>query len=241
MNQEFNLDWGKIKAVIFDVDGTLYTQSRLRKKMLFSLLSHYTLRPWAWKDILILHHFRAEREKKAGVVCRNLEEAQYAWCAEKSHFPIPRIRKVIDYWMFKFPNRYLAGCMYPGVKSCFTSLRSKGIKIGIYSDYKALDKLQAMGLKADVVVCSTDAHIDFLKPHPKGLLYIAENLGLKPEECLFIGDRMELDGECAIKAKMPYLIVEKKPYKEFDFYHRIKNQLIDYKQVTLETHPQSVD
>ncbi|WP_181304111.1 HAD family hydrolase [Rufibacter sp. XAAS-G3-1] len=235
MNQEFTIDWQKTKAVIFDVDGTLYAQSILRKKMLFSLISHYATKPWLWKDILILHHFRAEREKKAGITSRNLEAAQYEWCAAKGNFPIPRIRKVIDHWMFKFPNKYLPACMYPGVQSFFKALTSKGIKIGIYSDYKAIDKLEAMGLHADIVVSSTDTEIDFLKPHPRGLLYIAEKLGLEPKDCLFIGDRQELDGECAIKANMPYLIVEKKPFKEFDFYSNLQQQLANYKKIKHQT------
>ncbi|ALI99899.1 HAD family hydrolase [Rufibacter tibetensis] len=232
MNQGYNLNWNKIKVVIFDVDGTLYTQSPLRKKMLFSLLSHYALRPWSWKDLLILHHFRAEREKKSGIPCKNLEDAQYEWCASKGNFPIPRIKKVVDYWMFNYPNKYLTGTMYPGVKTFFEALKQKNIKIGIYSDYKAVDKLKAMGLQADIIVSSTDKEVDNLKPNPRGLFYITEKLKVQPEECLFIGDRQELDGQCAIQANMPYLIVDKKPFKDFDFYNILTQQLVKNKTPT---------
>ncbi|RNI25591.1 HAD family hydrolase [Rufibacter latericius] len=218
------VDFQKIKAVIFDVDGTLYNQSRLRKKMLFSLMRHYALKPWQLKDMLILHHFRAEREKKSGAT-GDLENAQYAWCASKGNFPIDRIKKVVQFWMFQFPNKYLPGCVYPGVKAFFEALQKKGIKIGIYSDYEAVEKLKAMNLNADVVVSSTSKLVDQLKPNPKGLLYIMAQLGVSPDECLFIGDRQELDGECAIRAGMPYLIVDKKPFNEFDFYHLLTQNL----------------
>ncbi|WP_207432117.1 HAD family hydrolase [Sabulibacter ruber] len=230
MAQEKQLDWTKIKAVIFDVDGTLYTQSRMRKRMLFALISYYAWRPWRLKDFLILYHFRVEREKKAGYSAGNLENAQYEWCAEKGNFHIPRIRKVVEHWMFTFPNQFLKNCMYPGVKTFFESLEKNGLKTGIYSDYKAVDKLKAMELDADLIVCSTDKEVDKLKPNPDGLFYIAEKLGLSTDECLFIGDRLELDGECAERANMPYLILEKKPFKEFDFYAKLTQQLIQAKQ-----------
>lgn len=225
MNIKSPIRWDSIKVVIFDVDGTLYTQSRLRKKMAYALLAHYSVRPWRLQDILILHHFRAEREKRTGHAGGDLENAQYLWCAQKGNYSLDRIRQVVDQWMFTFPNQYLAACMYPGTQRFFAKLRSLDIKIAIYSDYKAHDKLKAMDLEADLIVSSTDPEIDRLKPDSKGLLYIADKLGVLPQECLFIGDRQELDGECAINANMPYLIVDKKPIDSFDFYQQLENTL----------------
>ncbi len=229
MTMATKIDWQKIQVVIFDVDGTLYKQSKLRKKMLFALLRYYLFQPWKIKDMLILHHFRAEREKRPGFEAGNLEAAQYEWCAEKGNFSLPRIKQVVNSWMFEYPNKYLAACTYPGVKAFFDVLHQRQLKIGIYSDYKAVDKLKAMGLGADIVVSSTDAAIDVLKPKPKGLLYIAEKLGVEPAACLFIGDREELDGECARQANMPYLIVDKKPFDKFDFYTNMLEEISEHK------------
>lgn len=225
MNTNSPINWAIIKAVIFDVDGTLYTQSLLRKKMAYALLAHYSMHPWRFRDILILRHFRAEREKRTGNAGHDLENAQYVWCAEKGAYSLERVKEVVEHWMFTFPNKYLAACMYPGTKSFFDKLQSRNIKIAIYSDYKAHDKLKAMDLQADLVVSSTDPEIDRLKPDPTAPLYIANKLGVLPEECLFIGDRQELDGECAINAGMPYLIIEKKPFSSFDFYQKLENNL----------------
>lgn len=225
MNQYSAISWDRVRVVIFDVDGTLYTQSRLRKKMMYALLAHYTIRPWRLQEMMILHHFRAEREKRAGHAGGDLENAQYTWCVEKGNYSPAKVRKVVEQWMFNFPNRYLTECTYPGTQSFFAKLRSKGIQIAIYSDYKAHAKMQAMGLQADLIVSSTDPEIDRLKPDPKGLLYIAEKLQVSPQECLFIGDRQELDGQCALSANMPYLIVDKKPFNSFDFYHQLEETL----------------
>ncbi|WP_165963579.1 HAD family hydrolase [Hymenobacter radiodurans] len=219
------VDWSAIKVVIFDVDGTLYTQSRLRKRMFYALIKHYALRPWQAKDLMILQRFRVEREKRAGYAGGNLEKAQYEWCVEKGGYSPLKVRQVVEQWMFTFPNPYLAQCTYPGTHSFFAKLKSKGIKVAIYSDYKAHDKMLAMGLEADLIVSSTDPEIDRLKPDPTGLLYIANKLQVLPEQCLFIGDRQEMDGECAIRAGMPYLILDKKPFNKFNFYQQLEHTL----------------
>jgi HAD superfamily hydrolase (TIGR01549 family) len=219
------LDWSKIKVVIFDVDGTLYTQSKLRKQMLWALLWYYARHPWRLGEMRLLQHFRAEREKRAGDCGGDLANAQYNWCAEKSKYPVAKVREVVNYWMMQFPNQYLGACTYPGTQAFFKALQENNIRIAIYSDYPAHDKLAAMGLPADLVVSSTDPEVDRLKPDPKGLLYITQQLGVQPAECLFIGDRPELDGECARQANMPYLIVEKKPFNQFDFYLNLLKQV----------------
>jgi FMN phosphatase YigB (HAD superfamily) len=224
MSLQADIQWHKIKAVIFDVDGTLYRQSKLRRRMLYDLLFHYALRPWQLQELRILQRFRVEREKRPGADEPDLENAQYAWCTDNGRIPVDKVKRVVNRWMFQHPNQYLLNCVYPGTQSFFDALRRQGIKIGIYSDYKAHDKLAAMGLAADVVVSSTDPEINRLKPAPDGLLYVAEKLGLTPSECLFIGDRQELDGVCAEQAGMPYLIVDKQPFDRFDFYRKLEDQ-----------------
>jgi phosphoglycolate phosphatase/putative hydrolase of the HAD superfamily len=219
------LNWSKIKLVIFDVDGTLYSQAKLRKWMLRDLLGYYMLRPWRYKELLILQKFRSEREHRNTDDCTDLENAQYTWCAEKQQVSASAVRKVTDKWIFTHPNQYLSKCAYPGINSFFNRLRRLGIKTAIYSDYKAHDKLTAMNLSADLVVSSTDPHIDKFKPHPKGLMYIAEQMGLNVDECLFIGDRDEKDGLCARNAGMPYVIIDAKTNETAVFYSLLEQQL----------------
>ena len=220
-----SINWEKVKLVIFDVDGTLYDQSKLRKKMMFALLKYYALRPWRLNEMRILAHFRSEREKKAGAIGPDLENLQYAWCAEKGGYTVAKVKEVVAKWIFDFPNQYLGATTYPGTQELFGALRQHGIKIAIYSDYKAHDKLKAMHLSADYVVASTDPEVDRLKPDPQGLLYLVSKAGVSVTDCVFIGDRQEMDGDCALRAGMPYLIIDKKPYSEFDYYQQLIKQL----------------
>ena len=227
-----SIRWNKIRAVIFDVDGTLYAQSKLRTKMLAALARYYAVRPWRLQEVLILQRFRAEREKRHGAAGPDLENAQYTWVTRDGKPSVEKVRQVVEQWIFREPNQYLSACTYPGAKSFFALLRQQGIKIGIYSDYKAHDKLAAMGLSADLIVSSTDPYINHFKPAPHGLFYIAESLGLAVDECLFIGDRPELDGACARQAGMPYLIVDKQPYDCFTFYQNLEKELLVNQQLT---------
>lgn len=218
-----SVDWSAVKAVIFDVDGTLYAQRPLRRKMLVELLGHYALRPWRLPEFRLLGRFRAEREKRAGASCAALEQAQYDWVTT-SPAQAERLRYLVDNWMFRRPARHLASCIYPGVAGFFNTLRRQHIKIGIYSDYPAEQKLLALGLRADVLVSSTDAEVNALKPQPLGLLRAAEALGVPPAACLFIGDRPELDGRCAELAGMPYLILTAPP-AVVSFYPQLETEL----------------
>lgn len=219
------------------MDGTLYDQKKLRKKMLFALLSYYALRPWRLNELLLLQRFRQEREHRANTACDNLEEAQYTWCTGSNATSTALLKQVVSRWIFQFPLQYLASCVYPGTREFLQTLRTHGVKVGIYSDYKAEDKLQAMGLEADVMVSSTDPEVNSLKPQPAGLQYIAHRFGVTPADCLFIGDRQELDGTCAERAGMPYLIVDKQPNHQFDFYRNLTKDFTQaYKNIKTTSH-----
>lgn len=219
--QVTSIDWVNLKVLILDVDGTLYNQSKLRKKMLFRLLKYYLFRPFRINELLILYHFRVEREKNAGYVGTNLESQQYEWCADRLNIPVSKVKAVISKWIFESPNSYLAACLYPDVQNFINLIRQSDIKIAIYSDYDALQKLKYLNIDADLVVASTDQHINSFKPNPGGLNYIMKTYGCQPKECLFIGDRQELDGLCAAYAGVPFLLIENKKNQTNKFYSQL--------------------
>lgn len=222
-----NILWNKLDLVIFDVDGTLYDQKKLRKKMMQSLLFYYLMRPWQFKDLLILHHFRKEREKKAGYAGTNLQIEQYEWCVNKTKIPLKRVKEVVDKWIFNFPNKYLKECVYPGVEDFFKNLEDKNILKAIYSDYDSIQKLKEMGLVVDIIVSSTDQDINAMKPLPNGLNYILNSLKIEDKtRCVFIGDRMELDGKCAENAQIPFLIINKEQAK-INLFKSLSNKLLN--------------
>ncbi len=221
-------DWHKVKVVIFDVDGTLYDQRKLRKYMLMALLKYYIVNPLCLKELKILIDFRNEREKQAFKTVNNLENAQYIWGAQASGVSPEMVRDVVKKWIFRIPLKYISYCCYLGVLEFFENLCKRGITTAIFSDYPAEEKMSALGLSPSYIVCSTDKNVDRFKPDPRGLFVITEKLGVSIENCLFIGDRDERDGECARKAGMPYLILKRRgtiTNCQFQTYYELNEQL----------------
>lgn len=224
------IDWGNLKVLILDVDGTLYNQSRLRTSMLFALLKYYLVRPLQIKDLLILYFFRSEREKRAGYCSNDLENEQYEWCAAKVNVPLERIKKVVSKWMFEFPNPYLYDCRYPELYPFLQLVKDHKIKVAVYSDYKANDKLKELRVAADLVVASTDKEVNCLKPKPIALFYIMQIFDAHPEQCLYIGDRHELDGMCAAQGKIRYFHISK--HNAGELYTGLANSLKNTNKIT---------
>lgn len=220
-----------LELVILDVDGTLYLQSKLRKIMFFKILSYYLLRPWKYKELFILYHFRKEREKRVGFSGENLQEEQYFWCSQKLNIKVEAVKVVVDRWIFTVPNESLKSCMYPGVSKFINDLKLKGVKTAIYSDYNSKNKLKKMGLDVDLEVSSTDPEVNSFKPLPKGLLMILSEMNISNKNnCLYIGDRLELDGLCAKNAGIPFLLVDKAAAPK-DFYLELSSQFITKTQI----------
>lgn len=199
------------QALIFDVDGTLYDQGKLRRKMFLELLCHLAQQHRFVRDMNVLYTFRKKRESLSrdndDIGC--LENRQYAEVAHELGMSIEEVRRVINNWIIEKPLNYLAACIYPGVKVLFSLLIKNKIKIGIFSDYPCRAKLQALGLYADAMISATDEEVDRFKPHPRGLFFTAEKLCVPVMNCFFVGDRDDKDGECARRAGMPYLILSR--------------------------------
>ena len=224
-----NILWNKLEVVILDVDGTFYEQSKLRWIMFFKLVLYYTLRPWRYNELFILYYFRKEREKRAGFKGTNLKEEQYRWCAEKVNVNVEVVRRVIRQWIFNKPNIYLKECMYPGISQFLDVLKKKNIKTAVYSDYDPRDKLEHMGIQVDLGISSTDESVNSFKPCPDGLYVILSEMKItNKNNCLYIGDRHELDGLCAERAEIPFLFVDKKMAVK-DFYLKLSAELINAK------------
>jgi phosphoglycolate phosphatase/putative hydrolase of the HAD superfamily len=211
----------KTKLVIFDLDGTIYDQKKLRKRLFITFLFNLLLLRITIKDLKIVKEFRIQREKHKGYASSSLVEDQYAWCTAKTHASIVRIRKTVEKMMYKMPLKFLNKTVYPNFISFVNALKASGHKIAIYSDYPAEEKLSALGVVADQTFCSTDKNISQLKPSEKGLIVICKSFQCDIENALFIGDREDTDGRSARMAGIQFLKVNCKEARKGTYYDNL--------------------
>ena len=220
-------DRASLAAVIFDVDGTLYRQSTLRRAMLFRLLRAHLLHPReAVATFRILWSFRAAHEELRNDQLRSeslrtdrsrepaegpLEERQLILAARRSGYPVATVRRTIEQWIERFPLDLMLAARWPGVVEFLQELRDAGIRIGALSDYPVTSKLAAMGLSAlfDVVGCAQDSDIGRLKHDPAGVRIVLARLGVRADQAVCIGDRPDLDAGAASAAGVRCYIIDR--------------------------------
>ncbi len=198
------------KAVVWDLDGTLYYQNKMRLIMLWKLVSFYLLHPLRIKELFAVRKFRRVREKwDRAASSQSLEKEQYEYTAKLMRLPPETVREAVETWMYEKPLKYIRACRDERAAELFSVLKEKGMGCYIFSDYPIEAKLEALGLKADGCYAATDKRLGVLKPDPRGLELIMEDTGLKPGDLLMIGDRDVKDGEAARRVGCDYLILPK--------------------------------
>jgi FMN phosphatase YigB (HAD superfamily) len=207
-------DWDGIRLVVFDMDGTLYSQQRLRLRMMRDLLLH-TFAQRTLAVIKVLEAYRRIRERLAGQEVPDFERALIAETADATGHSPGQVRQIVEEWIERRPLPYLLRCRYPGVVELFAALRRKGKMIGILSDYPVSAKLAVLGLNAGYIVCAGDPGIGLLKPHPRGLEAIIAAAGTTPRQTALIGDRADRDGVAARRAGAWPLIKSAKSIKDW--------------------------
>jgi len=197
--------WDKTDLVIFDVDGTLYDQRRLRARMALELL-YAAMRSRSLHTLNVLKIFRRCREALAEEAAADFFDRQFEDTAAHCRCSAEDVRRIVGEWIEQRPLPYLRACRYPGVEELFEALRRSGRTVAVFSDYSAEDKLQALGLKSDLVVSATDDDVRRLKPDPTGLHKILAATGVAAGRALMVGDRFERDWAVANRIDMPALI-----------------------------------
>jgi len=239
----------RVRAVLFDVDGTLYRQGPVRARMALELLlAPIALRSLgrarrAWRAIGAFR--RAQEELRAAPPPSgdgdgkgdgeplDLARLQRRRAAERAGLSEAEVEAVVDEWMGRRPLRHLRRFRRPGVLPFLDFLAARGIEAGVLSDYPAEAKLEAMGLagRFAVALCTTGPGIGAFKPHPRGFLRACEALGLRPAEVLYVGDRPDVDGAGALAAGMPCAIISGRARAgsggafEIDTFERLRREL----------------
>lgn len=192
------IPWDSLDLIVFDMDGTLYDQPPLRRRMA-GLLAREAIRARSLAVVRTLAAFRRQRESMAHAVTTDFIVAQYRLPGQSPDF----VRATVTDWMEQRPLAMLRDYRTPGAGALFRRLASSHM-VAILSDYAAQAKLAALDLSAHYCVTAED--VGRLKPDPAGLVWLMDQAKTVPQRTLMIGDRDERDGEAARRAGVRALI-----------------------------------
>ncbi len=192
-----------IEAVILDLDGTIYDKRHLPLCLV--------LRNLLWLPFLSAEQ-KTRRELRGQFFGTEEQfyEAFFNRMAQGRFFSPAMARA----WYFQkyMPSMVHALKHYrprPWLNGFLAACRKRHLYVVVYSDYGCVEqKLYALGMHADMFdfVISAPA-LGGLKPAKECAAEVANRMNVKPEHCLFVGDREDTDGMSAqsIGAKF-YLI-----------------------------------
>lgn len=208
-----------LDALLFDVDGTLYEQTPVRLAMLWRLIRAHGRSPAeGWTTLRALRAYRQaqERMRSPSRACGDLAEEQLTFASWQTGVPVSRLREHVQRWLEVEPLGVLAQSCRHGIVDVLKAARSRGLKLGVFSDYPADAKLMALGLSTffDVIVTAQDRDVQRFKPDPRGIEVTLRRLGVDRSRAVYVGDRPSVDGEAARRAGIPCLIVGRRPYAD---------------------------
>ena len=171
-----------IRAVVFDLDDTLYFEPDYVRSGFSAVGAHLRQRlrrreafeTWMWR------RFRAG--KRAGM-----------FDALNEHFSLGLDKREILALVRRYRDHRPALAPARGVVALLSELRRRGIKLGLLSDgYQPGQrrKLAALGLRRyfDAIVFTEDIGRSAWKPSPRGFVRIRGKLGVPHECCGYVGD-----------------------------------------------------
>ncbi|MGB9914834.1 MAG: HAD family hydrolase [Candidatus Bathyarchaeales archaeon] len=183
-----------IKAVIFDLDGTL-VGFNLDYRSLRAEVRGYLAKQGIPASVLSLQENIFEMLKKAELFLRN---------TRKSAARIEKLRGEV----LNIAEKYeLEAAMSTGLMSgaleTLKTLRRMGLKLGLCttdSGKAATYILQRFRIAEFFDAVVTRDKVKQVKPHPEHLQAVLDALGVKPEESMVVGDSV-MDMQCAQELK----------------------------------------
>jgi HAD superfamily hydrolase (TIGR01549 family) len=177
-----------LRALTFDVDGTLYDARRVRLRFLFGNLGRLRL-------VRVALRAREELRGREFDDGDALLDEHARLVAERTGIAQSDVRPQLEDLLGPRLCRALrAAGPRPGARAAIERAVDAGLLIGVVSDYPVDDKLEAMGL-ADLpwrARVSADA-LGALKPSTRCYERAAVELGVPTQSICHIGDRVDTD------------------------------------------------
>lgn len=175
----------QVRAVAFDIDGTLYPNATMYLKSLPFALTHLRLM-WAFAAVRdeVRHHRPVD----------DLKRFQAELLAKRLGITADEASQRIDREIYGEWERVLDRVRpYPHVRDCVERLHDAGYQVAVTSDFPVERKLERLGLDGLFDCRLWTEQSGYLKPHAEPFRELASCLGREPREILYVGNSYEYD------------------------------------------------
>lgn len=186
-----------LRAVIFDVDNTLYDYDQANEQA-FQAVTDYAqeILGIPAEDFPALHQEADELLRlRTGRLCAAIHSRllRYQLVLEEAGRPLRHARQMTERYWSVFLSAMEPD---PAAAACLDQLKAAGYILGIGTNMTAdyqFAKLERLGLldKLDFVVTSEEAGAE--KPEGRLFACCVEKAGCQAAECVFVGDNWEMD------------------------------------------------
>ena len=177
----------ELKAVIFDLDDTLYPEKEFVVGG-FQAVTKYLAKRYKLKQSKIFDILKSDFEK-------GIRRKNFNLLFEKLNLPEKELKEIITVYRNHKPKIKL----YPDAKKILKYLsKNKKIKFGVISDgpiKMQRNKITALGIKNyfKVVTLSDRWGTKYRKPHKKSFKITIKKLKVKPREVIYVADNLQKD------------------------------------------------
>lgn len=196
-----------IKAVILDIDDTMYSYQKAHRKAMEALTAyieeHFGMAPEA-AEALVQKCLETVAARTGDSAAQHNRLLRFQCFLEQTG--CTEYEKAMEMYHVYWDTLIEVMEPEPGLLSFVSHLKEKGIKLGVGSDmtayiqYKKLAKLGVLPY-LDFIVVSEEAGVE--KPARRFFALCVEKAGCLPEECVFIGDNLKKDvagaTDCGLK------------------------------------------
>lgn len=214
-----------IRALGFDVDGTLYPASDVYLRLFAQGLARArTLAVFSRvrKEFRRLNHSPEYRALGIRSV-EGFHKYQAGLVAEALGITEAEASERIEGFFYGVSTEIFAKIRpYGGVVEALSAFKTRGLALGALSDFPCGRKLELMGLSGLFDASMTSEETGLVKPDRASFELLAARLGVQPSEILYVGNSESYDVAGALASGMRAALITKKPKPrtaaEFSFF-----------------------
>ena len=194
-----------LRAVAFDVDGTLYPNASMYLHSIGLALSHLRL-------IKTLERVRGQLRRSPDD-SDDFHRVQARLVGEELGLTPERAYALIEARVYTRWYRIFRKLkLFPGAAEVIQQFREGGLKVAVLSDFPIRHRLTDLGLSGPWDCAFSSEETSYLKPHARPFEVLAQRLELPPSDILYVGNSYTYDVLGAQAAGMPCAHLTRTPH-----------------------------